>query len=708
MKNDLLISFLAIIISLLIVPIFTYIYFANDLNTQESIMNRKDTGIILFDRNNKPFYTFYEGRYKTYVPLSALPSYISQAVIAIEDKDYYTHAGFSPKAIFRSMMDNIKYRKLAYGGSTITQQLVKNSLLKPTKSFFRKYQEVILANELERRFGKKQILEMYLNSVYFGEGAFGVEAAAQTYFGIPATELSLAQAAFLAALLESPSRLSPFAGGEELAKLRQNRVLDDMDEQKYITPEQKNLALLENLSFQTRQDDINLIGTHFALMVRDELINKYGEEQVPRSGFKIYTTLDWEWQQTTQDVVAEHVAKLAVNNVSNGSAVVIDPKSGDVRALVGSRDWDDNNFGKFNVAMALRQPGSSFKPIVYSLALERGIITPATILKDSPITYRDYGLVYSPRNYDGRFRGNVTVRRALANSLNIPAVDVMNRVGVPDTIAIAQKFGITTLRDPSNYGLALVLGAGEVKLLELTNAYAVFANKGIRNDITLIKKITDKNGQLIFESQPNPTQVISSGVAFIISSILSDKRARSEAFGNLLNTNRLMAVKTGTTNDYKDAWTLGYTPSLTVGVWVGNNDAQSMDSVAGSLGAAPIWKELMEHFLAGTPQENFVPPRDVVAGRCTYSARAREGDKTVNRTVSFEEYFLKDGPVVAGCQSFVAGFSAPSSTPTPTPTPTLTETPSPTPTVTEIPTPTISPSTPTPSLQSRGRHRGRN
>ena len=596
------------------VPIFTYFYFARDLKTPDSIMNRNDTGLILLDRNGEPFFKFYEAKQKTFVPLSEIPQDTKEAIIAIEDKEFYEHPGFSLKGIARSVFANLRRQDITQGGSTITQQLVKNALLTPRKSFLRKYQELVLAQEIERRYTKDEILAMYLNSVYFGAGSFGIEEAAETYYGKRAKELTLAQSSMLAAILPAPSKLSPINGDTDAAKARQELVLNNMIEEGFITEDDKKTAINEKLSFEGQNDEFNEIAPHFAIMVRDSLIEQFGEEEVSRSGFKVKTTLDLVWQRFAEEQVRTHVARLVPSRVSNGGAVVIDPATSEVKVLVGSKDWSNTEFGKFNIATASRQPGSTFKPVIYSAALEENAITASTVLKDEPTTFVAKGAPpYKPENYDKKFRGPLLPRRALANSLNIPSVLVMEKLGLERGLEYSARYGITTLRDPSNYGLSLVLGTAEVKLLELTNIYAMFANAGYKNDITTILEIRDKSNAVIYSRKPNPQKVLSEESAFIISSILSDKEARSEAFGSALNISRPAAVKTGTSQDYRDSWTIGYTPSLAIGVWVGNNDNKPMNKVAGSLGAAPIWRAMMEKFLEGSRVEDFARPSTVVA-----------------------------------------------------------------------------------------------
>jgi len=408
------------------------------------------------------------------------------------------------------------------------------------------------------------------------------------------------------------------------------------------------------------------------LMVENELIQKYGEERALRSGFKVKTSLDLSLQQYAENSVKTHVADLAGDNVSNGAAVVMDPKTGEVLALVGSADWNNPDFGKVNIATSLRQPGSSFKPIVYATALENQAITSATVLDDSKTTFPGN---YTPHDYDHQYWGKILPRVALSNSRNIPAVEVLQMTGIPQVLQKAQDFGITSLGDPSDYGLSLALGAGEVQLLQLTDAYTTFANGGQRNPTTLILSITDKAGNTIYTYQPDPVTVIDPAVAYIIASILSDARARAREFGSVLNISRTAAVKTGTTENFRDAWTMGFTPQVTVGVWVGNNNGSLMDSVAGSLGAAPIWRDLMTEYLSDKPIENFTKPDGIVAYPiCTSQGLIARDSSTSSASL---EYFINGTQPSGYC-------SAPTASPSASVSPSL----SPTPSDTASPTPT--------------------
>lgn len=673
--------FLVIIafVFLLFSPFFLYFAYARDIQNKEQLVNKTNTGLVLLDRNGNKFFSFNRAKEISYVSLSSIPKPMQQAAIAAEDKNFYTNPGFSITGMLRAAFEDVFSHQLVQGGSTITQQLVKNTLLTSQKSFLRKFQEVLLAYAITKKYSKQDILEMYLNSAYFGEGAFGVENAAETYFGIHANELDLAQSALLIGLLPAPSSYSPLSNNPAIATAHQQEVLSEMKTQGYISSDDIFSAENEQLSFASIpvSQTTNTLAPHFALMVRDKLFKDYGESYVIRAGFQVKTTLDSTLQAYAQNVVARQVAALSFRNVSNGAAVILDPKTGEILAMVGSHNWDDPVNGKINMAITPRQPGSSFKPIVYGTAFEEHILTPATILHDDPTVFPGN---YKPKDFDGRYRGSVTVRRALANSLNIPAVETMQDVGVPDALSMAKNMGITTLGDPSQYGLSLVLGAGEVTLLDLTDVYATFANAGIQNSPQSILQITDNTGNVLYSESRNPKSVISDGASFLISSILSDAKTRAEEFGNALNISYPAAVKTGTTEDFRDSLTMGYTPDIAVGVWVGNNDNTPMDSIAGSLGAAPIWKQLMTYELRSLPNDTFTQPSSVIAQVvCPYSyvpAASSLG------SLRYTEYFISGTEPVNPCNS----------------TPTIVYPSNPMPTFpTSMPLPTIPTNTPFPT-----------
>lgn len=707
-KRKVIYAALVLLMVLILIPPVTYLYFARDLKNKESVMNRQETGLVLLDRDGNKFYALDQAKSISYVPISEIPASAQDAIVASEDKHFYTNAGFSISGMLRAFVANIFAGRVVEGGSTITQQLAKNAFLSSSRNILRKYQELVLATELNRRFSKEDVLEMYLNSVYFGEGAFGIENAAQAYFGIPAEELDLAQSALLIGLLPAPSVYSPLSNPPDKAIVRQKVVLQEMVEDGMITQDQADQAANQELQYNPKAHTENTIAHHFAYYVRDELIKEYGEERVIRDGFTVTTTLDRDLQKYAEGSVKTQVTRLAYNKVSNAAVVALDPKNGQILAMVGSYDWRDPDFGQTNMAVTPRQPGSSFKPIIYARAIEDKLVTPATILHDVKTTFSGG---YEPQDYDRRYRGDVTVRRALATSLNIPAVEVMEKVGVSNGIDEAKKLGIDTLDANHNYGLSLVLGTGEVPLLEMTNAYATFADEGLYHKTTGIISITDKYGNNVpikintfvwFNpltwfggGDSNGKQVVSKETAFLISSILSDNAARAEIFGGALSIGRPAAVKTGTTEDYRDALTIGYTPSLVVGVWVGNNDNKPMDNIAGALGAAPIWRNVMEAYLMGTPIEQFTKPIFVVSETvCPYGGQR-----------GYKEYFI------AGTQIEACDIPA---TPSPTRQPTATVTPTNAPTeqitvtpsykeITETPTPTSTSkstliSTPTPTI----------
>lgn len=570
----------------------TYIAFASELATKERIVNAKNTGTILYDRNGKLLFATEGARDVTYVNFPELGQNIKDATVAVEDKDFYKHGGFSPQAIVRSIYANfLNADPTKYGGSTITQQLVKNALLTPHKNFLRKFQEFVLSVEIERRYSKDEILEMYLNSVYYGSGAYGIGNASKVYFDKKTSDLTVPEAAQLAALPVAPSLLSPLTGDKEAAKTRQELVLKRMVENNYLSKEEGEKALAAPLKFAALKVTLGA-SPHFSLYVLNELRNKYGEDYVGRSGLRVTTTLDLDFQLLAEKAARDRITGLSRNKASNAGVVALDPKTGQVLAMVGSVDYDNDAIGgKVNISFADRQPGSAIKPLIYMKAFETRNYTAATVLRD---VRRDFGGGYRPENADLKYRGDILARFALANSLNVPAVEMLENIGVDSALEMIHRLKVSTLQDRERYGLSLVLGGGEMKLFELTRSYGVMANYGNYVDTTPILKISDRSGKQIFVSSPGKENLVDPQFSYITSHILSDNTARSMVFGNLLNASRRAAVKTGTTENFRDAWAVGYTPNLVVGVWVGNNDGSFMDSVAGSLGAAPIWRQVME------------------------------------------------------------------------------------------------------------------
>lgn len=659
---------LPVLAALILIPILTYLYFARDIADQDRLMNRNNTGIVLYAQDGKTeIYSTGRAEHRDLYPLSKMSSNIKDALIASEDKDFYEHGGFSVLSTIRAVYGYLINGGGSFGGSTITQQLAKITVLSSNRSFLRQYQAFSIAVAIENTYSKDQILEMYLNSVYFGENAFGIQQASKAYFGKTPAKLDLAESAMLVGLLPAPSAYSPISGSLEYAKERQNTVLSRMVENGYITEKQKAAALAEKLKYQPASSLINgSIAPHFAEMVLGELYEKYGEETVTRSGFRVTTTLDAKTQKELQKAVKNNMPTIQANGGSNAAAVAIDPKSGEVRGLIGSYDWNNEKFGKVNVALADRQPGSSFKPIYYSQALANGIITPATVLKD---VKTDFGGGYIPYNADRQFRGEVTVRQALNWSLNIPSVEVMQKLGVNEAIQTAQRMGLTTISEDQDYGLALALGAGEVRLIDLTNAYASFANQGKQYETSIIKSIASKYDETVYTANESPSkQVISSQGAFLISNILSDNTTRSAIFGNTLTVYdgktgavKNVAVKTGTTNDSRDAWTMGYTPDLAIGVWVGNNNNAAMYN-GGSIMAGPIFTRAMGAILAGIDSKfetvSGIVQRDVCRSNYGLADNSAKGK-------TYKEYFLSSALPTQKCY-----VTKPSSNPTPSASPT--------------------------------------
>jgi len=559
----------------------------------------------IFDRNGKLIYEIYTDKKRTPVKLSDVPVYFKDATISIEDKDFYKHQGLSYTGIARAIYNTIFKHELQ-GGSTITQQLVKNALLSDEKTIRRKAQEVVLTMIVEGIYTKDQILETYLNTIPYGGTAYGVEAASETYFGKPVKDLDLAESALLAGLPQRPSTYSPFGAHPELAKSRQEEVLKQMVANKYITHDDSNKADEEPLNYASTSPPQ---APHFALWIKEQLADKYGDKTVEQGGLRVYTTLDLDIQNLAQQAVATEVGKLKKQNVGNGAAIVTRPGTGEILAMVGSKDYfalDED--GKVNVTLASRQPGSSIKPLNYALALKDKKITLATTIADVPTCFNVIGQpTYCPVNYDNTFHGLVEARFALGNSYNIPAVRVLALNGVDNFINFAKQMGITTLTDPGGYGLSATLGGLLVRPYDMATAFGVFANQGIEQPLTAITKVTDWKGTTLEEYDPTKntltgTRVLDPTVTFLISHILLDNNARSAAFGtsSYLNVSGHpeVSVKTGTTNDRRDNWTVGYTADAVVVTWVGNNDNTPMSgAVSGISGASPIWNKIMKAVL---------------------------------------------------------------------------------------------------------------
>jgi len=615
----------------------------------------------IFDRNGQLLYEIYAEENRTPVKISELPPHVLQATVAIEDKNFYTHHGFDTGGIIRAAYKTLSGQRLE-GGSTITQQLVKVALLTPERTVIRKIKEATLALATEILYDKNQILEMYLNHIPYGGTSYGIEAASQSYFNKSARDLSLAESALLVGLPQAPSRFSPFANPDN-AKSRQSQVLDRMVEEKYITSEQALAAKKEELDFALSKIDIK--APHFVMYVRAILEEKYGIHELESGGLRVTTSLDLELQELATASLSAEIAKLEKLKVSNGAALVTNPSTGEILAMVGSRDYFDTKIdGKVNVTTRLRQPGSSIKPLNYALGIETKAITPSTMLLDAPICFQVEGQAdYCPKNYDNSFRGPAQIRFALGNSLNIPAVKTLAINGVENFIHFARKMGINSWTDPSRYGLSLTLGGGEVTMLDLATAFGVFANSGTKVPLVSILKVEDHNGKILESLDPearsekiestrdslpapdNTDKVISPATSFLISHILSDNNARSLAFGSnsVLNVpGKTVSVKTGTTNSLRDNWTIGYTQNRLVAVWVGNNDNTPMSYVAsGVTGARPIWQDIMKVTLKDIETPGPHKPKDGIEGAsvCADTGVLPSAD---NPCPTRYEYFLKD------------------------------------------------------------------
>lgn len=567
----------------------------------------------IFDKTEKVIlYDVYGEIKRTAIPFDEIPRNLKNATLAIEDDKFYQHGGISPFGIMRAFLKNLISGKIKQGGSTITQQLIKNSFLTPEQTIIRKLKEAILAIKVEKKYSKDEILNFYLNEIPYGSSNYGIESASESFFGKKAEKLTLAESAYLAALPKAPTYYSPYGERRDELEHRKNIVLQRMKELNYISENDYTQAKNEKVNFLNQKYQ-GIKAPHFVMFIRNELVKKYGEDMVQKGGLKVTTTLDYELQSKAEEIVANYAKENEKKfNAKNAGLVAIDPKTGQILVMVGSRDYFDvQNDGNFNVTTAKRQPGSSFKPFVYATAFEKGY-SPDTVVFDLKTNFSVQGAKpYIPQNYDNIYRGPVTLRNALAQSINIPAVKVLYLSGMKNSLETAKSLGITTLSDSSRYGLTLVLGGGEVKLLEMTGAYAVFANNGAKNEITGILEVRDKNNQIIEKFKQKEKRVIDLNVSKIITDILSDNAARSPAFGENSYLNfpgKSVAAKTGTTNNYKDAWVIGYSKSFALGVWAGNNDNTPMEKKVAGFIAAPMWHAFFEEALKKFPSEEFEHP----------------------------------------------------------------------------------------------------
>lgn len=638
-----------------------YFLILKDLPNPQKL-NYKDVAATtkIYDRNDKLLFDIFTDQNRTLVPLSDIPDTVKKATIAIEDKDFYKHGGINPiGGMLRALFASITGRQLQ-GGSTITQQLVKSALLTPERTVTRKIKEIILAYWVEFLYPKDKILEMYLNQVPYGGTAWGVGTAAEKYFGKKVKDLNLAEATLLAGLPQAPTLYSPFGNHPEYAIERQHAVLTRMIEDKYITEQQAEEAKNTPLIFAK---PTNIKAPHFVMYVKELLVEKYGEHLVERGGLKVTTTLDLDLQEYAQATVAAEIAKISSMKVGNAAALITKPATGEILAMVGSTDYFATPSGSYNVTTALRQPGSSIKPINYAIGIDNKLITPGTMLLDEPTCW---GVVnqpqYCPKNYDGKFHGPVQVRFALGNSYNIPAVKMLYMNSLETMVASASAFGIDTFKEPKYYGLSLTLGGGEVKMTDMAESFGVFANTGIRKNLVAIEKIVDRTGKVLEENKdPNKdkaipssillqgTRVISPETAFLISHMLLDNNARQDAFGpnsTLVIPGHAVSVKTGTTDDLRDNWTIGFTPQILVAVWVGNNDNSPMNRalVSGVTGAAPIWNKLMKKALEGKSDLWPKQPEGIVGKQiCSVSGLLPpNGEEASDKGCSLRfEYFIK-------------------------------------------------------------------
>lgn len=628
------------VIASIVFLVGAFAFFSKNLPNPDKLIDRESQGLStkIYDRNGELLFDVFSNQNRTLVTIDQVPNDLKNATIAIEDKDFYKHKGFDILTIVR-IPYRLLFKRQVVGGSTLTQQLVKMTFLTPERTPTRKLKEFFLAVQVENKFKKEKILQMYLNEVPYGGTAIGVEAAAQQYFGKHAKDLNLAESAILAGLPQRPTYYSPLGNNPDAYKGRAKDVLRRMREDGYIDKEKENQTYeqIQNGQVKFVPTDISIKAPHFVMKVKQQLEDEFGEKLVQEGGLRVTTTLDYGMQQIAQTAVKDEIAKLKNFKVGNGAAVIMDPKTGNVLAMVGSKDY----FGKSepqgcaegsscvfepnaNAALSNRQPGSATKPIAYAAAFRKGY-SPASVIMDVPTTFPGGAGQedYKPDNYDAKFHGPTAVRFALGNSYNIPAVKVLGLVGISEVMKLAYEMGITnwepTQEAVKNVGLSLVLGGRELSLVDLVTAYSVFANNGVKNKPTYILKVTDAKGEKTYFEEKHKTQknVLPPEDAFLISHILADNEARTAAFGansGLRIANRTVAVKTGTTDKKKDNWTVGYTPSYAVGVWVGNNNGAVMDPkiASGVTGATPIWNRIMREILKDKPAEDFSKVPDKV------------------------------------------------------------------------------------------------
>lgn len=634
----LFISLLAISFSFLI------IYYLKDLPRPEKFTEGfVSESTKIYDRTGKHLlYEIFGAERRTIVPADKIPDFLKKAVVAAEDKNFYKHRGIDIKAIFRAILYDLKLKKPVQGASTITQQLIRSFFLTRKKTLSRKTREIILSIETERRYSKDQIISWYLNLIPFGSNIYGVEQAAKKFFGKNVSQISLAEAALLAGLIKAPSYYWPYGKHfNELLK-RKDYLLERMEKLGFISKKEKESAKREEIKLLPNIE--KMLSPHLVFMVKNYLERKYGKEYIKKAGLKVITTLDLDFQKTNEKILQEELEKLKVYNAFNGSILCANPKTGEILSLVGSKDYFGTAFPKnclagknckfdpkVNTVLSLRQPGSALKPFVYFAAFLKGF-TPETIVWDvqtefnpncpgNPKSFLEkdrFGQkCYHPKNYDNKFLGPIKLKSALAQSRNVPSVKVLYLVGIKNALKILKKFGITSLKEPKRYGLSLVLGGGEVTLFELVQGYSVFAQEGKKSPLFFIKEIRDQKGNILEKTKKTPLQIFPKNQIRMINKILADNSLRAPMFGRnslLKIPGYEVAVKTGTTQNFNDAWTIGYTPSLVCGVWVGNND-NSATKKPGVLLAGKIWHKIMKNKLKKLPKENFNPPKISLTGK---------------------------------------------------------------------------------------------
>ncbi len=618
------------------------------LGQSAKIYDRTGT-VLLYDLSQKVR--------RSVVPLDQISPYLKNASIAIEDNDFYQHGGIKIKSLIRAVFANITEGGYSQGGSTITQQVVKNSLLTRDKKITRKIKEIFLAIKIERNLTKDEILTLYLNNSPYGGNIYGVEEASQLFFDKKASDITLAEAAIIASLPQAPSTYNPYSGKKDLLLDRKNLVLSNMYKLKMITKEEYDTAVNETVVFQPRNLG-SIKAPHFVMYIKNQLEKKYGTEKLLEGGFKIISTIDYDIQKKGEDIVFEYISKNKKRfNAENGAMVAIDPKTGQILSMIGSRNYFDTEIdGNYNVATAYRQPGSAFKTFVYAAGFNKGFL-PETVFFDTETEFsssctpsglpKSEGVIcYKPQNYEGGFNGPITLRRALGASRNIPAVKLLYLVGVQPVLNTAKNLGLTNLDSASKYGLSLALGSAEVSVLDMTGAYGVFANDGIKNNIVGILRIENTKGEVLEEYSPQPKKVISEQVSRLINDVLSDVGARNSIFVRSYFKDHVVAIKTGTTNNSRDAWTIGYTPSVSVGAWIGNNDNRPMSQIASALIVSPMWKEYIDYILTKVNKEEFIKPE----GLSSDTKPFLRGVYTTNDGVARSELFWIDKDDVTGPQ----------------------------------------------------------